>query len=270
MQNKNTGTLEEAAQSYAHWWREAGFHTAIDPISHGWRQAPPAPFWQRDAAAAEAARAAPAAEAHRAAPARPAPITQAIASVAPPTAMPDDLPGFLQWIAQDASQPEAAWDGATILPPAIAQARLLVVVEMPAPGAIDSATALDPVQRRLLDAMLACVGIRPDEAVLTPLAARRPPGGLLDEATLAHLCQRMTRYLSLSRPGAAILFGDRTNRALIGPQWTPRGDQLHKVNHGAGSIDAVSLAGLDLLMSRPAAKAKSWRALRLLQGQLTA
>jgi hypothetical protein len=264
MQEGYRGSLEQAVESYAHWWREAGLHTAIDPAPHGWREAPAAPFWQRDAA--------PSGDTKEAAPvsAPPQPRMAEVVAPAPhPTSMPGTLPAFLDWLGSDTGQPEATWDGALILPPAIERTRLLVIIEMPTIGASDSATLVEPGQRRFIDAMLASLGLRPDEAPCVSLAARRPPGGLLDEATLTRLAQRMTHYLGLTGPGAAVILGDRTSRALIGPHWTLTGDGLQKVNHGEGRIEAVSLPGLDLLMGRPAAKAKSWQALRLLQGMLT-
>ncbi|MBT2187670.1 hypothetical protein [Sphingobium nicotianae] len=251
-------SLEEAVQSYAHWWREAGLHTAIEHEPHGWRQAPAAPFWQRDAAPAPVAE-------RPALPVQPR-VAEAVATRIAPTEMPAALPAFLDWLTKDDTQPETNWDGATILPPAQAGAKLLVLVEMPAMTASDSASLLDPSQRRFIEAMLGSIGIRADDAGFASLTMRRPPGGLLDETTLGRLGARMIHYLGLARPQATIVLGDRTSRALIGPQWRPSAEGLQKINHGEGTIDALALASAELLMSRPAAKAKSWRALRLLPG----
>ncbi len=250
-------SLEEATRSYAHWWREAGLHTAIEAQPHGWRQTPAAPFWQRDPSAPEAPRvAAPA----------PQRVTQTGAPVSAPTGMPGTLPAFLEWLAQDRHQPEAAWDSAIALPSADINARLLVLVEMPA---MDDAGLLDSGQRRFIETMLASIGVAADDAVFAFLAVRRAPGGLLDDETLARLTTRMIHYLGLARPQAAIIFGDRTSRALIGPQWRPSTEGLQDVNHQDGTISAIALASVELLMSRPAAKAKSWKALRLLPGAWT-
>jgi hypothetical protein len=56
---------------------------------------------------------------------------------------------------------------------------------------------------------------------------------------------------------------------MIGPQWRPSGELSLSLNQDWGKVDIVALAGLDLLMNRPAAKARSWQALRLLHGKLT-
>ncbi|MBN8819920.1 MAG: hypothetical protein J0I80_14505 [Sphingomonas sp.] len=263
MGEQDLSALDRAVQSYAHWWREAGLHTATDPVAHGWRQAPAAPFWQKQSGA----------EAVATAPASLPPARLLEAPAATPTvlvSMPETLPAFLDWLAQDKNQPEAAWDGALILPPALAQARLMVIVEMPAMHASDAESLLAPDQRRFIDAMLASLGVAPADRAIVSLAARRPPGGLLDEETLGRLTTRMTHYLRLARPRAAIILGDRTSRALIGAQWSPNGERLHKINQGGGILHAVALAGPELLMSRPVAKANSWQALRRLHGIVTA
>lgn len=258
-----TWSVEDAVASHAHWWREAGLHTVTLDEAHGWREAPAAPFRQREPERPTAPRAAP--------PDREAgspPPLQAPSAPAPSAPLPQTLPAFLDEIARDPSQPEAAWDGPAILPPAQTGARLLLIVEMPAAGATDAATLLDPGQRRFIDAMLASLGLAPADAPIAALATRRPPGGLLDEATLTRLAARMRHYLGLARPCAAIVLGDRTGRTLIGPQARGDGAELPMINHSGGTMPAIALAGPDLLMSRPAAKARSWQALRLLHGLL--
>jgi len=184
--------------------------------------------------------------------------------------MPASLPTFLDWLAQDSDQPEAHWEGTFILPPARQQPQLTLIVEMPAPDAANAASLLEAGQHRFIDAMLASLGLREGEAVLLSMAARRPPGGVLDEETLTQLAARMTHYLGLARPKAALILGDRTSRALLGRQWNPRAIGLPLINHSAGTMRAAALASPDLLMSRPMAKARSWQALRLLHEDLNA
>ena len=258
-------SLESAVQSYAAWWHEAGLHTATDHAAHGWRGEQAVPFWRltRPAAPVPAAMERPAEVTPS--PAAPAPIA---ASSALAAAMPQDLPAFLDWLARDTAQPEAGWDSALILPPALHEARLLVIVEMPAAGAADAASLLEAGQRRFISAMLASLGLTPDDMPLVSMATRRPPGGVLDEATLSALAARMTHYLGLARPQTAIILGDRMSRALLGTQWNPRTPGLPLLNHRAGTMPVIALAGADLLMSRPMAKAKSWQALRLLHGAM--
>lgn len=258
--------VEDAVRSYATWWHEAGFHTAIDPVAHGWRGEQPAPFWRQAAQRpVEKQRASAIAQTSGVA-------IATVPSSAPtrPAAMPASLPAFRDWLAQDVGQPESDWEGALILPPTEQGARLTLIVEMPALGATDAASLLDADQRRFIDAMLASLGLSIDEVALLSMAARRPPGGLLDEETLTLLAVRMTHYLGLAQPETALILGDRMSRALLGAQWNPRAAGIPLVNHSADTVRAAALASPDLLMSRPMAKARSWQALRLLHKDLNA
>ncbi|HWJ71272.1 MAG TPA: hypothetical protein VNS79_14610 [Sphingobium sp.] len=257
--------MADAVRSYAAWWHEAGLHTAIDSVAHGWRGEQPVPFWRQAAQR-------PPVETRPVAPADGVATVPMAAPRAPtrPDAMPDQLPAFLDWLAQDDGQPETGWEGAIILPPAQQGGRLTLIVEMPTLGATDAASLLDAGQRRFIDAMLASLGLPASEVTLLSMAARRPPGGVIDEETLIRLAARMTHYLGLARPKAALILGDRTSRALLGAQWNPRAAGLPVINHPVGTMRAAALASPDLLMSRPMAKARSWQALRLLHEDLNA
>ncbi len=187
--------VKDAVRSYAAWWHEAGFHTAIDPVAHSWRGEQPVPFWRQ--AQQRPVEARPLTTVAQA----PSAVTAVATSVASarPAVMPDSLPAFLDWFAQDRGQPESGWEGALILPPAQQGARLLLIVEMPTPGATDVVSLLEAGQRRFIDAMLTSLGRPTDDVALLSMAARRPPGGVLDEETLTLL----TMDDALSQPCAA-------------------------------------------------------------------
>jgi len=265
MGEQETFSLEQAAASYAHWWREAGLDCATDEAPRRWREEQPLPFWRQDNARAPAL-------------APPQPIIaaqQSVQQIAPAAtssepATPGTLPGFLDWLARDDAQPESQWDGALILPPALERPGLLLMVDMPAADAHDLATLLEPGQRRFVQAMLASLGqAAQDTPCISPcisLTMRRPPGGLLDETLLDRLGDRMKQYLGLVRPGTVILLGDRNARALLGSAWRPGTAAMETIDCGGASVNIVTLASPELLMNRPAAKARSWQVLRTLHG----
>jgi len=248
-------SIEDAVEAYALWWREAGFHTAVRDTARDWRES---------AAAPEAPRV-PSARPGGAAPVRQAPLA------APPLAsssFPETLPAFLDWLGRDEAQPEAHWSGPRFLPSARTAAPLLLVLDMPGAAPIDATIPLDAAQQRFLAAMLAAIGRTPDDIAFASMAMRRPAGGLIDDAHLALLGARMRHYLALARPGVAILIGDRTSRALLEPSAAPQAGRLPQVNHPGGTLPAIAMPALDLLMNRPAIKARSWQTLRLLNGVL--
>lgn len=256
-------TTEQLAYSYAHWWREAGLDCATDEAPRRWRDGETVPFWRQ-------AREMPQQPEALARP-TPPPVSRSAppsASARPaPARTPNTLPAFLEALA-DPSQPEAEWHGALIPPPALDAPRVLLLVEMPAIGAVDHDSLLESGHRRLANAMLAALGLSPEDAPCVSLATRPAPGGHMDDQVLALLGDRMKRYLSFVRPRTLVVLGDRASRALIGDNWRPGQSALEKIDLPGGSVDIVPLAALDLLMNRPAAKARSWKNLRSLHGQL--
>jgi len=247
-----TWTAQDVADSYALWWREAGLHSAVSQEAHGWL-AEPAAEAHNVAAPLPSARVA---EAARVTPIRPA-IGQA---------MPGDLAAFRAWLAKDATQPEAAWSGPLFLPSEASDARLILLCDMPDDGAEAGALPFAMPTARFVTAMLSAIGLKPEEAAFAPLAVRRPPGGMLDEAATAALASRMRHYLGLATPRAALILGDRTSRALLAAQGVPGAAGLPEINHAGGTIPVAALASPELLMRRPLAKAASWQTLRLLTG----
>lgn len=243
-------TTQDVADSYALWWREAGLHSAVSPDAHGWLAEP--------AAEVQVVEAPALARPHVAEPA-------AVATLRSPNApfMPTDLGGFRAWL-QEQPQPESLWSGPLFLPAEAVNARLLVICDMPDDGAAPEHSPFAPPTGRFVSAMLSAIGLKPEDAAFAPLAMRRAPGGLLDNEVARDLALRMRHYLALARPRAALILGDKTSRALLAAQAAPGPANLPEINHDGGTLPVAALAGPDLLMRRPMAKAASWQTLRLL------
>ncbi len=245
-------SAQDVADSYALWWREAGLHSLTSPAAHGWL------------AADESAPASAVAELPRQRVAEAATVVPIRAPDAP--YMPRDLAAFRAWLAQEEAQPEAGWSGPMFLPPEATSARLLILCDMPDDVATGPALPLSGAATRFVEAMLSALGLALDDVAFAPLAMRRPPGGLLDDATVRTLAARMRHYLGLASPRAALILGDRTSRALLAAQAAPAPGNLPQINHDSGTLPVAALAGPELLMRRPLAKAASWQTLRLLNG----
>jgi len=258
------GSLEKAAQSYALWWREAGLLHATDDAPHRWREAQVAPFWQQDRAAAAQPSSPRTDEPRHVEPVAAKPV--AVEPSQPSQSMPQELGAFLDWLQKDASQPESSWTGAMIAPPNLVAQPLLLIVDMPSPDATDQSSLLEAPQRRLASAMLASLGLKANDIPALSLSMRCAPAGVMDEDIQSRLGKRMVHYLGLARPKAAILIGDRTSRAILGKSWSPNASGLLNIDHHGGTTILVTLPGFEMLMSRPAAKARSWQTLRLLHG----
>lgn len=259
MRGAHNWTIDDMANSFALWWRDAGLHSATAEAPFDWRAPPKA-----RAVAPDASANAPVALAERPAH-RPVPDATPAASPASRPA-PNDLASFREWLASDPTQPESAWTGQLCLPPALAGTRLLILADMPDDSFAEADRPFAPERLRFIGAMLAAIGLSLDDAGFAPLALRRPPGGLLDEANFTALSGRMRHYLALARPQAALILGDRTARALGADQ----AGRLSRITLDRLALSTAALPNPDLLMRRPAAKAASWQTLRHLRDILTA
>lgn len=245
-------TAQDVADSYALWWREAGLHSATSIDAHGWLDMPTAEPQTFDAVAAQP----------RQRVAEPVPVAPILPAGTP--FMPTDLAGFRAWLTQADAQPEALWSGPHFLPPDAIDARLLIITDMPDDEPVGPLMPLAAPAARFMTAMLAAIGLKPEDVAFAPLAMRRAPGGLLDNEIARDLARRMRHYLGLARPRAALILGDKTSRALLAAQSAPTPANLPEINHDSGTLPVAALAGPELLMRRPVAKAASWQTLRLL------
>jgi len=249
-----TWTAQDIADSYALWWREAGLHSATSVESHGWLAEPAVETIPLEAATQPLQRVT-----------EPAPVTPIRAANAHGT--PSNIADFRAWL-QEQPQPEALWSGPLFLPAEASNARLLVICDMPDEGALSDTVPFASATARFVSAMLTAIGLKLEDVAFAPLAMRRAPGGLLDNEVARSLAQRMRQYLALARPQAALILGDKTSRALLAAQTTANSANLPEINHDGGTLPVAALAGPDLLMRRPLAKAASWQTLRLLHGVL--
>ncbi|MFT3967368.1 MAG: hypothetical protein QM690_15950, partial [Sphingobium sp.] len=162
------------AASIAQWWALAGVDVAVQDMPRDWLAKP------RPAAAPAAPPATvPATRPDLPAQAPPQPIS---ASPAPPARpMPDTLDMFLEWLATDPGQPEAAFSQARILPRATARPDLLVITDMPTQDDMNAGTLFSGADADLLSNMLRAMGIEADRTATASLFVARPTGGIVDD-----------------------------------------------------------------------------------------
>jgi DNA polymerase len=190
--------------------------------------------------------------------ARPAPASPA---PAPPAALrrdllgespPQDLAAFRQWW-MEAPGLDTARGFPRVAPRGERGAALMVLVPQPEEG--DRERLLGGSQGRLLDAILAAMGVAQDDVYLaaalpchTPMAdlAALATGGM--EAVTRH-------HIALVNPARLIVFGTG-----LAPMLGAAGEQdLRKINHVGGKIPALASETLDALMNMPRLKARFWR-----------
>ncbi|MBR0551243.1 uracil-DNA glycosylase [Stakelama marina] len=232
--DQHTDWQAEAA-SALEWWRDAGVDVLVEDEPRDWL-----------------AR-------------RPTPDAVAATPVAEPAALPDTLDAFVAWrTGEDA--PEAAWNASILSPQGNPQADLMVIVDMPETGDADAGTLVSGPAGRLLDRMLAAIGLDRDHIYLSSLALARPLTGTLPPGAEDPLAELTRHHIGLAAPKRVLLLGQTVNRAVLGPDGARQRGRLHAINHLGREFPTVASLHPRFLLERPAAKAESWKDLQLLTG----
>jgi DNA polymerase len=144
-------------------------------------------------------------------------------------------------------------------------ARLMVIDYAPGDEEERSGEAFAGARARLLDNMLAAIGLNRENAYLTYFSPWRPPG---DKTATPHEAAILTpfvrRHVELARPDILLLFGDPPVRALLETGETAarlRGKWIDCAR-GEASMRAMPFISLAATLNSAPFKRAAWRALR--------
>lgn len=193
----------------------------------------------------------------------PSPAQAPAAMGGPPEQWPQDLPAFQTWWTAEPSL-DGGHVTARVAPIGAACPRLMVLV--PQPEEVDAQTGqlLSDAQGRLLRAMLAAMGIAPEQAYLAaalPRAMPAPDWAGLEQAGLGRI---LCHHIALVQPERLLVLGHGI-LPLLGHRPSQFPALLPFVNHvSSGQTDIFQvpvLAGMEpaLLLDRPKAKAGLWQ-----------
>ena len=262
---------DQAIRALLEWYTFAGVDQAIDCAPRD---------RYREAADAQAAASAPSQTAQP----TPEPVPAAAAPAPAPAAPPAPLlpPGDATWSAQeiaaactDLEQLVAAvraFDGCalkrtatnTVIGDGNPQAALMIVGE--APGAEEDRQGLPFVgpAGRLLDRMLAAIGLDRSAVYITNMLPWRPPGNRSPTAEELAICQPfLERQIELIAPHILLLVGGIAAKALLNRregitrlrgQWFP-----YSTPRMEGAIQATATFHPAYLLRTPSAKREVWR-----------
>ena len=225
------------AASALDWWHDAGVDTLVDDMPRDWC-APPAP-----------------------APAMPVSGPAVAAIVAAPTEMPALLADFLNWRSGPAV-PEASWGGVAFAATGPATAALMILVDCPERD--DGETLLSGPAGRLLDRMLAAIGLARDAVHLASVCAKRPTAGRVHQEVEAQLAAIAQHHVGLVAPERLLVLGNAASRAILGTDLADARGRLHAFNHKTGKTGTVVSYHPRFLLEKPAMKAEAWRDLQML------
>lgn len=222
------------------WWRDAGVDCAFHDEPVNWVAPPP-----EQAAGQPAARI----PAKAPPPAAPAPPT------IEPGALPQDLAAFTQWWLTEPLLDDGRVAG-RVPPRGTTGAEVMIVV--PEPEREDSDLLLSGPQGRLLDAMLAAMGVAPEKLYLASALPRHTPMADWSAAGGRGLGAALCRHVELVAPGRLIVFGSNV-LPLLGHDPTNSGQISPQFNHGGQSVPLLAAVDLTTMHARPRAKSKVWQ-----------
>lgn len=237
----NIGLQEQIAAAFG-WWREAGVDCDLQDAPQGWLAAP-APQQANDEA--------------------PPPALQVAAAPPPPPELPkpdrstwpQSLDAFAPWWKEsdwlDHAPPEAR-----VAPRGISSAELFVLVGEPERE--DGEVLLSGPQGRLLDAMLAAMGLVDAQVYRASVLPRATPHA--DWAALAArgLGELACHHIALAAPKRVLALGSHI-LPLLGHDPANNLPLLTEINHGSGNIPMLAARDLAVLLERPRWKAGLWQ-----------
>jgi DNA polymerase len=240
-----------ALKAVLDWWREAGVDHAFAAEPRAWL-AEPAAAEPSDLSPPQAAASVPPAYAPPVfAPAGPEPGAR-ITGLA---ALPGNLADFRAWWLSEPSLDDGHVTNR--VPPRGGEgAALMVLVDHP--EAEDRDRLLSGPQGRLLDAMLAAMGLPGDAAYVAACLPRHMPLPDWTALEAAGLGEVVRHHIALARPQRLLVFG-RHILPLLGNDPTKSAEPLRRFNHEGGTIPLLSAAALAVLAGKPRQKAMLWQ-----------
>jgi len=172
------------------------------------------------------------------------------------TALPNDLATFASWWMAEpllAEGPVAS----RIAPRGRVGAKLMVIV--PEPEREDRDNLLSGPQGRLLNAMLAAMGLDDTQVYRASVLPRYLPGADWPAIHAAGMGDVLAHHINLARPERLAIFGANI-LPLIGND-PPQGPaDLRIFNHDSASIPLLACRSLAALIEQPRWKARIWQA----------
>jgi DNA polymerase len=179
--------------------------------------------------------------------------------------LPSDLADFDAWLATRPTQLGAIWSEAPVLPQGPANAPLMILSDTPDVDDSVAGHLFAGAQGRLLDAMLAAIGLSREMVRIGSIAFTRPPAGRIEGADSVLLLTVARHHIALARPRKLLLLGQQTCSLLTGEVVPPDGLGQRQINLLGGMKTVTAIHHPRLLLKQPLLKRPAWTALKPLK-----
>ncbi|AJP71435.1 uracil-DNA glycosylase family protein [Sphingomonas hengshuiensis] len=226
---------QNSIASALEWWRDAGVDTLVDDDPRDWLAVVAPRIGSETAPAAVAAPA--------------------------PEVLPDTLEAFVAWRLSDAA-PETAWMAPRVGPSGPIDAEWVVITDIP--ESEDSDRLMTGPEGRLLDRMLAALGLSRESVYLAAIATARPVAARIPPDEAARLGELLRHHLSLLAPRKLLLLGQSAAGVLSETAGSGAANRIHDIKEFGGNTATVATYHPRFMLERPAIKAEVWKHLQLL------
>lgn len=220
------------------WWRDAGVDMLVDDV--------PTPWLARTEAAIGAAQ---------------------LARATPVDLLPfaDTRTGLVSWLESDPDIPEAGPASNRLAASGNPNAKLMIVIDMPALGDVEAGQHLATEVGDMFDRMLGSIGHDRSSCYIASLCPSRAPSGRLAPESLARLGEIARRHIALAAPEQVWLMGDAVSRAILGMEMQEARGRLHRIKDVDETIAAVVSFSPLFLFRSPRRKADAWADMQMLR-----
>ncbi len=153
-----------------------------------------------------------------------------------------------------------------VLPTGPAAAPLMLIADVPDSADIEAGRLLSGAQGRLIDAMLAAIGLTRDTCRIASIGLTRPVGGRLDGADAERLVAIARHHVALVQPKAVLLLGQQSAQLIAGEAISPTPRQ-HSLNHDGVKTASFAIHHPRLMLERPLLKRPAWEILKRVREQ---
>lgn len=230
-------------ESLTSWWELAGMHSAVGDEVVDWL-----------ALDAKSEVIAPLAR---------QPALQPEVAVQPKPEWPQDIEALRILIAEGAALPCNAFGNRPVVPVGPANAELMIISDLPDRDEVTAGTIGSGATGKLLERMLAAIGVDLAQCYWTTLAATIPATGELPDAALPELADFARHQIGLVDPETIFVLGSSTCRALLGLELMDARKSWQNINYIGGKKATLTTFHPRTLHARSQMKAQAWKDLQM-------
>ncbi len=176
---------------------------------------------------------------------------------------PQDIESLRDMIVGGAPLPGNRFSNRPVAPVGPANAKLMLVSDLPEDDELATGKLGSGATGKLLERMMAAIGIDLADCYWTALATTIPATAELPDADLPELADFVRHQINLVDPQNIIILGSSACRALLGMELMEARHNLQNINYIGGKKAALTTFHPRTLLARPQMKAQAWKDLQM-------